>query len=1370
MSIGGGRTARGLRTARAMPLVLAALLTLPTLVPTAPAQAGTDPWWGPSDRSRPTDGWAVRVPVVIENKFSYPMANPLVAVDLDFGALLIAAGWTNQSRSGATTLRGFTLDVDSIRVVPYQRGFSGGPLEGSSTQPVPHRFYEAPFEAARHRPFDATQNPSGTVLFTLSDYSRDPAQADVLRPGEKRFFYVYANPVEYGDLPPAQFSLKASAPLDSYLWASQGTTYYGYEPQQGTQSQLLQIRALDTSAPTTVTVSQFTGGRFTPIPASVNFPNPFQIRSGSASFYVPSGVAFKVEADKPIVVAGHGKRDANNNMGSSEAWGYVPATSGSFAGTEFNAFTFFNLGSGSSRLTLIAAEPGVTTVTFQDPDTGSSPVGPVTLSASSPAQSVLLSGYANRWLRVLSDKPILVSMHPQLADADDIVHTVQVPALTGGPVGTSFVAPLTSDNGFFRVCPERALTLRVESMSTRGLQVYPEGTTQTAPPQTVEATGACREVAASSATPAHPFEFYSTKEDRYPVPDAPGPFRLVVGAHERSDLTRTRGPVGHFGGPGGVDVYAFGRTGILGHYNNTRIVVQEERVVDGKAVLVNRSPISINRDGFHQVDPNATAGATGQYRLLSNKPITVVSTEAAAHAFARYVPGRMPNPDVTVGRAEFRGPLVELRAPDDPARRVLIRSTGPDTPVSFRLDVLNLGRWIGGESLPDAIEVSCVAPAGWTVQGCAREVTLGTGQAERLEVTVTPGNEPELPVARTVQVTARSKSGGPVATFDLRVQVEIRYGVGMWFDVEDGRKRIDPPIGLDPGETYRYNVLLKNTGSASDEFTLTVDPAPDGWTQALLLDGAPVDRVRLDAGAARTLAFEVTAPDAETGPQSFVSIAAQSVSSALANDKVDTATRIRPKVDIRLQLDTATRLAAPNETATFNVSVANSGNDIFRILFRQESVLPEGWRATLSVDEIDLSPNTEAPFQLQLRVTPPPGARAGDLATLKLVAATDTGGGSTEQGDEVSAVVVVRKVHDVTTPAALDAAADPGAALPYVLPLSNRGNGNDAVELLPGATSAALVVKDGQPLDNATASAGWRVTAPTGGLVLPYNASADMPLQVQVPPGAPPGTYNVTFTVRLSREAFQNLTIPIEVRTLPRVELRLPVATPDALALRASPGRAREVALVAVNTGNVPGEFALAADAPEGWDVAFAPARVTLAPGERAPVTLRLNVSGDAEDGRYDVALLALLGGAPAGRTPAPTTVARPEVFLSAVDATGRLRAGELVVVSATVGNRGDADAENVSVALAVDDRVVDRVTLQRVRVNESAVATLSWVATGRGGAVRVLLDPEQEIVQASRDETVATVEFGSLVPGPAPLALLAAVAALALLRRRRRA
>ena len=1350
MSVRGGWGLRGTwaaeRRLRAVTLsLLVSSSALLALAPAGDAQSISDPWWGPSDRANPTGGWAVRVPIVVENDKDHEVTDAIVVAEVDFGKLLVKAGWTNRTTGAETTLRGFTLDVDSIRVVPYGTGFSSGPIDGSATKPVPHHFYQALLEGTRTRDFDAQRNPAGTLVFHVPG---------TLAPQEKRFYYVYANPLEYESAPmrPYPHTMEERAVVDSFLWGSSGQTFYGYEPQQSGRLHYLEFVAL-TTKPTKVEVYQNTLGKFNLVPPTETSPNPLTLGHTSTGFqagqfYVPAGTAYKVVADHPIMMMAHGPTsgatDPNAPAVTSEWRGFVPSLDGSYAGDTFLVFGGAPQSGGPAAsptvtLTLIKATPGTATVQqggFQ-----------YQLTAASPFQYVAVRKDQWSLVQATGTAKILVLMGDGKT-AGVPFQGFQVPALSGGPTGTDFIAPVAQDGGYATLCSRENATLRIVDLVRPTNQLDPEGPTQSTDPYKLAGSANCRVSRATTSWPRDsPIEVYTVKpDDATPA----RPIALQVGAENRPRGETTRQFVGYYGGEAATSFFTRGKVGLFGHYNDTRVTMFVEKEKNGVKTVTNQT-FAISRDGFLSFDPaRQFEDATGRLSFVTSKPLVVVSMEEAPPAYTTFVPGRPNPPRVTLGNAEFRGPLVELRSREKDGRQDF-RSTGPGTPVTFPLEVQNLGRWVAGDGLADTVTLTCTTLEGWKVDGCGKPVTLASGTAERVDITVTPP-EDALNVNGTFVVEARSKYGNVASSMKLIVFVEIRYGVGMWFDVEGGRKTIDPAIGVDPGETYRYNVLVKNTGSATDRFELTVEDARPGWTQALLDHGEPVTELTLEGGETRVLTFAVTAPEAESAQQNIVSIRAQSVSSALAGDVVNTATRIRPKVSINMELDPQTRVAEPNETATFNVTVTNTGNDIFLVALKREGLLPQGWNASFNLEppEVNLNPNpTRDPnlsYTFKLRVTPPLGARAGDLATLKLTAETDTGGGVVIPGDEASAVVVVRKVHNVTTPPLLDAQAAPGERLDYVLPVANHGNGNDVLELLPGAVTPA-----------------WRVAPGTESLYLDYNESADLPLAIDVPERTPPGLYNLTFTLRLSREAFQNLTIPIVVRPTPLVAVRGPAS------LDVTPGRAREAQMTAVNVGNVPGEFALSADAPAGWNATFRPARVTLAPGETAPVTLVVNATRDAQDGAFSLGMRAALAGEPAGATPLAVNLARPDLHLEDVDATGSTRPGDLVVVTASVRNTGGTAAENVTVALLVEGKAVDAVVLSRIPIGETKVATLSWTSTKRTTDLSVVVDPGSEIVQKTdaQDDAAAVTFANKLTPFPA-WGVLVAAALLALGTRRK--
>ena len=1292
--------------------------------------------------------------MTIQNTFTYTVQSTPIAVDIDFGALLAQAGWTTRTAGTDVSLRGFTLDVDSIRVVEYASGFSPGPKDGSRTQPTPAVFYPAQFHAAKHKDFDPARNPAGTVVFEL----KEP-----LKPNERRYYYIYANPLEYGKTPPAQFTLPERAPLDGYLFSTSGTTTYGFEPQQVGSEHRVHVTQASCCFKTHVELYIYSVGRFVLAPPTEAFPNPRDIQGncfprchpGTVDFFVPANTPFKIASDTPVIVEATGTWTPPLNAqggaglpGVKEAATFVPSNANqSYAGRTFNVYGYRDgFGQDTSAVTVIKASPtGRVTVQASDA-AGSSSTRSVELSLTDPITNLELR---KGWNVIEAEGgDILVSHAPVYARTDAPFPAMTIPAVSGAAVGDDFLASIPQDGGYLRICPAGGnVSIYAVATNRPSMGLVPEGPVGSTPPLVLTPSAGCYQYDASASTPVDDYiEIYSVRPEGASVTDKPGIFTVFAGALERSDASLNRGMVGNYGGRGAVDFWTTGDIGVFGYFNDTRVTITVQKEHQNVRSFVTQSPFSVSEDGYQVVSPSRYPESTGLLHVTSDKPIAVVSLAEANVQYEHFIPGRPMPPQTTVGAAEFRGPLVELHSREKEGRQDF-RSTGPGTAVTFPLEVLNLGHWQAKENLPDTIHITCTGPDGWAVQGCAKDVPLASGTAQRLDVSITPPSE-AVNVSGTFIVEARSAHSPTVtSTFKLIVFVEIRYGVGMWFDVEGGRKTIDPPIGVSPGETYKYNVIIKNTGSAKDKFDVKTEDARPGWSQALLLDGESVTTVALDGGESKVLTFTVTAPDQDTAFPNLVRIDAISESSALAADVVYTATRIRPKVSIGLELAPTARVAEPNQTVVFNVTINNSGNAYFAIGISSEG-LPSGWQGNLSTENIgnEISLGPAQNWTIQYSVRPPAGAAAGDSAKPLIRARVNESGKVEGSGeDAVTAVVVVKKIHNITLPALNDARAEPGATFDYVLPLTNHGNGNDIVELLPGAVTPV-----------------WRVVTPNS-LALDPEATEDLPLSVTVPNGTLPGLYNLTFTLRLTREAFQNLTIPVQVVPTARVAYH---GVENGLAM--TPGRAKQLDLTAANVGNVAGTFEFNATAPAGWNVTFSPARAKLAPGESVPLLVLLNATREATDGAYPLTLTATLSGAAAGVTDAPVRIARPELYLTNVTTAGSTSPGDLVLVTAMVGNRGAIAAENVSVELLVDGSAVDKVVISRILVNDTKVATLNWLSTKRTSDIKVVLDRQGEIVELSRDDHEATANFASPVPGVGTVGLLGVVLLVALGRLRR--
>lgn len=1375
----GGRASRGsayrAAGARLLPVawLSALLLALPfaalVAAPVVEAQ-GVARWYGPSDPAKPSEGWAFRAPVVVINDNDSPVDNAVVAVEMDFGKLLVAAGWINESRGSRVQPRSFTLDPASIRVVEYERGFRD--FKNAVARETPHLFYPALFESsAKGLEFNATTNPAGTVLWVLKDRTLA---------NDRRYYYVYFNAREYGSVPAPQFTENDQGPLAAYPYAGRGTTFYWYE--NGATGNTNRIDVYAPFEDTTVAIyreellGQYRLAKISGLPRGQGGeyranPDTFGNATNGPyfSYALPQNAHYKLVASKPVQVTGHGNVQPGNAGPNGAQFGsgaFALSVEGSYAGRSFRIPAY------SGTLMVYASDPTVSTSVqireIGDPgadESTASVQSSATLSASRPTFVYTDNGVENTgqyntyFVDVRSGKPVLVQYLPMPGYRGQ---NHAIPARSGALTGTSFGMQGVNED-LVRVRALEETLVSISDPLDTSVQVYPLGDATT-PPATL-APGCDARVKERAGLDLD----VNATWNGLTVDVVSEKAHLAMETGGRRDAPN----VGFFGGLGGQRVLATGPLSVVAHFNETRLTIKE---CTSKGETTR--PVTLARDGRVTLEgPGPRAGgATSQarYEILSNKPVSAFSIENTDH-YARFIPGRPVSPTYELGALEFRGHLVDLRSPERPGL-IVPKTTGPTKPVEFKLTAFNLGQWIGGANLPDTITITCASDRLWDIKGCGdedetKQIALPSRSSQTFVLTITPKNAPPNDQAKIV-VTATSETTGVKASITLFVTVEISYDVGMWFDFVGGLEAIKPPRSVDRGEAALYRIVIKNLGSVRDTYDLekSEDANARGWTSRLvrtLADEAEVTRVTLNADATETLLLEVQSPGTDAGEdvQNFFEtlVKATSIQSAATSDVVTAATRIRADIQFALAVDEATKLGVPGKPTPFNVSLENRGNDIARIALSREGVLPERWDAiivdskgTLFTD-IDLPP--AAKLNVTLLVTPPPAARAGDLATVRLGARTTVG--DETRATEESATVIVRQVHNVTLPEPAEIVALPGDEIRYALDLTNVGNGDEVVELI----RSSVRVSD----EAGAAFPAWPLRGTAGDEIpLLRDDAGILEVAVTVPDAMPANLYNVNFTLRLSREGAMNVTLPVNVRQVRQHALDVPAD------IRVSPGQEFAFPVDVRNTGNVQDVATLAATLPSGWAFRFEPPTTFLAPGATERVTLVVNASRDAREGDtpFDLSAVFSNGGAPSV-APTLVTVGRPDLVLGEPLTQGTTRRGDVLVVSVPVGNRGAMDAADVRVALVVNGEAVDTVTLARIPAGAERLATLKWQVERGVETVELVVNPDGRVVEASDEGGTVAVNFATSagIPAPAlPLVLLAlAPAALLLLLRRRR-
>lgn len=280
---------------------------------------------------------------------------------------------------------------------------------------------------------------------------------------------------------------------------------------------------------------------------------------------------------------------------------------------------------------------------------------------------------------------------------------------------------------------------------------------------------------------------------------------------------------------------------------------------------------------------------------------------------------------------------------------------------------------------------------------------------------------------------------------------------------------------------------------------------------------------------------------------------------------------------------------------------------------------------------------------------------------------------------------------------------------------------------------------------------GWPLEVSTTAFELAPGGSVDVMVTLTAPPNEVPMTIErVLLTAVLAR----NLTASGSVLLTAQVpmqlfDVRLDIADPSA---RASAGGTLRFTGLVSNWGNNLDRVTLESQAQTGWTVSVEPTAVSLGRGTSAnmvvlvtaPATLRgsgvviVNVTARSQGItnfttreltiRYDTAELSV------DRDNLTMDVSEPV-------------AGQVVSVSATVVNGGLGDAEDLVVALLVDDEEVTRTVLPFLAAGDRVVVMLGWTSTPGFHRIVAYADVDDSIDENDEDDNWASINVDVISP-----------------------
>ncbi|HWG91452.1 MAG TPA: NEW3 domain-containing protein [Candidatus Thermoplasmatota archaeon] len=1144
-------------------IALAALLLAPTLLvfaETAPAQAAPSEaprswarWWNPA--------WHMRIPVTVVPEvldpfnasggtINYSALQPglvdyPVQVTLDFTRAALEAGWP--SASGA--IASFTFDLDSIRVVEYDRlDAAGKPL---SEIDIAYDFVAADFNSTV--PFNASTNAVGTVTWLAKGVTNAP-----------RFFFVYFDVLENGDKEPRVFTPAEMAPLRALGWVGRGhhLTGYALEPLGSLRNELM-IVPIYTN--TTVQVLMYKA------PGSPAEEDPDCRRTvinitstGPQTFMCPlSGpAAFRIIASRPVTATLYARGTTTNNR---EPMMVLPPTTGAGRGTNF-AFTAKAEGLGSNPILVLSPTPACRS-------SSASITGGLTLTGSltypTPKEFSLVP---DRFYVV--DTACPVTAHVRGAGM------AHFPAASGAPVDTEGLFSLSSQahvttraSGSLDIFDESGgFLVKGQTLPAEGNRFVYEAAPKlrtllakaTAPVSFVGGEPAHRYVVAMGGSFARAFD----------VSIPTGARGVIVPSFDNTALVKTQ-----FTAQGekrttdrlSLDGYRDGRDFLPpGNYRlDADRPVSVFIVSDGFASTAHGyglpasllpmastvgalefwgPAVSIRpEDAFIFVKPGDPAifrfGIVNTGRSITGGP----TTDNVTLERAFLVPGLDQNWEALLSETAVRGlrtgeqtnltlevnPLKPPKTGDLVELRITARSQANPrlstsyvasakviilfqfnmafadgkaearqevkngTNATYRIDFLNTGTG------NDSVTLEFVAPRfardqGWTwnlFQGyvdasspgkVVRRLDLPLGIPRNLTLIVGAPAGAALPLE--LKVVARSTNNS-LAERSVVARAAVDVNVDIALETEDAER------GVLPGGFTLFPITVRNEG-VSATVNVRLDGGAPGFNATIEIPqgegrqpfrGPEANFQLFGAGSQgnlsnRTIFLNVTAaPGMLAGERGGFRVRASANAGGEANAERDLPLTAFVALTHDLEALLDRRALLPGETVTLPLRVVNRGNgeESFR-LARLEA--PPGWIVDVAPEDLTLGRARED--TVPITITVPPGDAPGAVR-LSLLARFVDG-----EARAVPLEVSVLERRDVTVTANLTGVdLSAGATTVIAVKLENRGNRLQSLGL------------------EAEGAPGWAVTAPTEAIVLGPNEATTVPVRVQAPRDATPGTY-----------------------------------------------------------------------------------------------------------------------------------------------------------------------------------------------------------------------------------------------------------------------
>ncbi len=611
--------------------------------------------------------------------------------------------------------------------------------------------------------------------------------------------------------------------------------------------------------------------------------------------------------------------------------------------------------------------------------------------------------------------------------------------------------------------------------------------------------------------------------------------------------------------------------------------------------------ITLTGEQSRTITVTVTVGGTGSGGLSDITVITATSQNIYAATGAPVV-------DTAVDTTTVQQSHSLLFAPNRSA------TVSPGDIVDYSHTLTNTGDG------PDTFTFQAVSSHGWGID-LPPNVTLAAGAATNVVVSLrtdgAAGGQTD-----TMVITASSTAD--TAAYDTVTDTTTLSGTAI----------IRREVSLEPdnasnslaGVTLHYTHTLRNLGSVNDTFDLSAN-SDQSWPVTLV----PAGPVTLQAGQETIIEVQIDIPGAASlGTVDNTQVIATSTYSQSVTDFAHNITTITNTRTVGLRLVDDNSRSVEQGTATQYVHTLTNlgnGNDTFTLTV----VSNQSWAtaALQSPASVALGPGGSSPVTVSVTLD-----SAAPVGAENVVTVTAVSGADPAMSDIALDTTTVAPSGGVTHALRLEpnnantVLAD--VTIYYTHTLTNEGSHSDVFTL--GASS----------------SQNWAVTlSPSGLITLPAKNSAEITVQIDVPPTAAAGDVDITTVTAASTADPGASDAAVNTTTITDVQTAALSLTPPFSSATNYPGHTVIYQHTLRNTGNGNDTFTLNFATSQNWGNWQPAGPLTLGPGQSAPITVSVAIPADALNGMADVSVLTATSGVDNNlfATAVDTTTARLEMI-----------------------------------------------------------------------------------------------------------------------------